>query len=391
MFEASPESSPESSPEVVADANARRASSADAASPRTRAAKPFLFSVRSPSPSSAAPIASGAKHRLAYLATARLEASATRHFPSTAWYTAADATTDAPRRVSADTTASRLLDATRRGDSSSSRWRVPERDSSSSRSLGANALGSSGAASATGSAVSACVKERVREERVRDSPNGIRTDSSRRLTSSSAALKKATFAPSAATKGARRRRAPSTPPTPPRLFARTRSSLKTLCSVPCTNTKSSCASESIRSNAASRTSRSGAARASTERSHQMCGSHSRQTTRLASAASTSERGSATNVGVGSVDVSVDVSVAPKDGARRGVSARASANGARNPVRPCARPTAAEHSSRAVEEGNTPSSFSCSAPSPRPRRSSNTNARATGGWASLAAPCGAIAA
>ena len=122
----------------------------------------------------------------------------------------------------------------------------------------------------------------------------------------------------------------------------------------------------------------------------MCGSHSRQTTRLASAASTSERGSATNVGVGSVDVSVDVSVAPKDGARRGVSARASANGARNPVRPCARPTAAEHSSRAVEEGNTPSSFSCSAPSPRPRRSSNTNARATG-WASLAAPCGAIAA
>jgi len=122
----------------------------------------------------------------------------------------------------------------------------------------------------------------------------------------------------------------------------------------------------------------------------MCGSHSRHATRLASAASTSERGSATRVGVGSVDVSVALD-APKDVARRGVSARASANGARNPVRPCARPTAAAHSSRAVEEGNTPSSFSCSAPSPRPRRSSNTNARATGGWASLVAPCGAIAA
>ena len=116
----------------------------------------------------------------------------------------------------------------------------------------------------------------------------------------------------------------------------------------------------------------------------MCGSHSRHATRLASAASTSER-----LGDGSAEGSVELE-APSC-ARRGVSARASANGARNPVRPCARPTAAAHSSRAVEEGNTPSSFSCSAPSPRPRRSSNTNARATGVWASLAASCGAIAA
>ena len=112
----------------------------------------------------------------------------------------------------------------------------------------------------------------------------------------------------------------------------------------------------------------------------MCGSHSRHATRLASAASTSER-----LGDGSAYGFFSVELDATSRARRGVSARASANGARNPVRPCARPTAAAHSSRAVEEGNTPSSFSCSAPSPRPRRSSNTNTRATGGWASLAAP------
>ena len=121
----------------------------------------------------------------------------------------------------------------------------------------------------------------------------------------------------------------------------------------------------------------------------MCGSHSRHATRLASAASTSERGSATRLGDGSADGSVapDATV----GVGGGASASASANGTRNPVMPCARPTAAAHSSRVVVEGNTPSSFSCSAPSPRPRRSSNTNTRATGGWASLAATGAAIAA